>query len=283
MRAVLITGASSGIGLATAEYLAQKGFQVFGTTRSLEKRITIVQSTQQQYGDRLQWVEMDVTKDVSVERAVREVLAKAGSIDSLVCNAGIGLYGSIEETPMDKVFYQFDTNVFGYLRTLKAVLPGMRERRSGRIVLISSMAGILAIPYQVHYSATKYSIEALTEGLRQELRSFNIKISAVRPGDIATEFNDATLFTLPENSPYAKWSDPCWKTIVKNMAEAPKPILVARVIYRILQKKNPKAFYSAANFLTGLTPILTPWMSSQVKEKVVRMFYGIDSGGAPQK
>lgn len=277
MRTVLITGASSGIGLATAEYLAQKGFQVFGTTRSLEKRAAVVQAAQRHCGDRLHWVEMDVTKDVSVERAVKQVVTKARSIDVLVCNAGIGIYGSIEETPMDKALYQFDTNVFGYLRSLRAVLPGMRERRSGRIVLISSMAGILAIPYQVHYSATKYAVEALTEGLRQELRGFNIKVSAVRPGDIATEFNDATLLTLPENSPYAKWSEPCWKTMDKNMVAAPKPILVAKVIYRILQKKNPKAFYTAADFLTGLTPILTPLMSSQLKEKVVRMFYGINS------
>ncbi|MGD0916389.1 MAG: SDR family oxidoreductase [Thermodesulfobacteriota bacterium] len=277
MHTVLITGASSGIGLATAEYLVQKGFQVFGTTRSLEKRAAAVQAAKQRCGDCLQWVEMDVTKEDSVERAVKQVEAKAGGIDGLVCNAGIGIYGSIEETPIDQVFSQFDTNVFGYLRTLRAVLPGMRERRSGKIVLISSMAGILAIPYQVHYSAAKYAVEAFTEGLRQELRNFNIKVSAVRPGDIATEFNDATLLTMPENSPYTKWSKPCWKTIEKNMVAAPKPILVAKLIYRILKKKNPKAFYTAADFLTSLTPILTPFMSSQLKEKVVRMFYGIDS------
>ena len=265
MRTVLITGASSGIGLATAEYLVQKGFQVFGTTRSLEKRSAVVRAAQQRFGESLQWVEMDVTQEDSVERAVRHVEAKAGNIDVLVCSAGAGIYGSIEETPMEQVFYQFDHNVFGTLRTLRAVLPGMRKRRSGCIVLISSMAGILAIPYQVHYSASKYAVEALTEGLRQELRSFDIRVSAVRPGDIATEFNDVTHLNLSKDSPYARWAQPCWKTIDQNMIAAPKPILVAKVIYRILKKKNPKAYYTAANFLTSLTPLLTPWMSSRLK------------------
>jgi short-subunit dehydrogenase len=276
MATVFLTGASSGIGLATAEYLAEKGYQVFGTTRSLEKRTALINAMKAKHGGRLEFVAMDVTQDASVKKAVEAVLAKAGTIDVLISNAGLGVYGSIEEMPMDLTIRQFNTNVFGALRVIQAVLPGMRAKRSGRIVILSSIAGILAIPYQAHYSASKYALEAFTEGLRQELRGFGIKVAAVRPGDILTNFNEETAKAMPDNSPYKKWSLPCWNIIDKNMQKAPKPVLVAKVIHRILNTRNPKAHYTAADFVTGLTPILTPFMSSKLKEKVVRLFYEVD-------
>jgi len=276
MANVLVTGASSGIGLATAQYLAGKGYQVFGTTRSLEKRTALVADVKAQYGDRLKFIAMDVTQDASVKKAVDAVLAQAGTIDILVNNAGFGVYGSIEDMPMDLAVKQFDTNVFGALRVIKAVLPSMRERRAGQIVILSSIGGVVAIPYQSHYSASKYALEAFTEGLRQEVRGFGIKVSAVRPGDIRTQFNDETTRCQPECSPYNKWSLPCWKTIDVNMQKAPQPVLVAKVIHRILKTRHPKTYYTAADFFTGLTPVLTPFMSSKLKEKVIRLFYGVD-------
>jgi len=276
METVLVTGASSGIGLATAQLLADKGYRVFGTARSLEKRKELIDGLKAKYGERLQWVALDTTSAASVKKCVETVVAQAGTIDVLVCNAGMGVYGSLEEMPMGAAIKQFDINVFGYLRMLKAVVPAMRERRRGRIVLTSSIAGVVAIPYQVHYSATKYAIEALTEGLRQELRGFGIRVSAVRPGDILTDFNDVTHKFMPEGSPYAKWSKPCWDVIDKNMKIAPQPTLVAKKIYKILQTANPKAYYTAADFFTGLTPVLTPFMPSKLKEKVIRIFYGVD-------
>lgn len=276
METVLITGASSGIGLATAKLLAEKGYRVFGTTRSLEKRRELLAVLKAQYGDRLQWVAMDATSETSVNQAVKSVLDQAGAIDVLVCNAGMGVYGSVEEMPMEAAIKQFDLNVFGYLRTLRAVVPGMRQRRQGRIVLTSSIAGVVAIPYQVHYSASKYAIEALTEGLRQELRGFGIKVSAVRPGDILTDFNDVTQKNLPADSPYLKWSQPCWDVIDKNMKAAPQPSLVAKKVYKILRTANPKTYYTAADFFTGLTPVCIPFFSSKLKEKVIRLFYGVD-------
>jgi len=276
MASVLITGASSGIGLATAKYLAGKGYRVFGTTRSLEKRAALISGIKAEFEDRIQFVEMDVTQEASVRKCIGTVLDEVDSIDNLICNAGFGIYGSVEEMPMELVFKQFDTNVFGYLRTIQAVLPSMRARRSGRIILVSSIAGIVAIPYQVHYSAGKYAIEAFTEGLRQELRGFGIKVAAVRPGDIKTDFNDVTLKNIPPDSPYRKWSQAGWNVIDKNLRNAPPPVLVAKKIYHVLKTRNPKTFYTAADFFTGLTPLLTPFMSSGLKEKVIRLFYGVD-------
>lgn len=275
MKIALVTGASSGIGLATARYLAEKGYQVFGTTRSLSKRADVVAEAAKTFGGRLKFLEMDTTQSVSVKKGVEDVIKQAGGLDVLVCNAGYGVYGSIEEMPMEMAQKQFETNVFGYLRVLQAVLPYFRSKKSGRIVLVSSIAGVVAIPFQAHYSATKYAIEALTEGLRQELAGTGVSVAAVRPGDIRTDFNEATAKHMPPNSPYIKRSQKCWETIEKNMKAAPQPILVARKIYGILQKKNPKTFTTAADFVTGMTPVLIRLMSSKVKEAVIRMFYGV--------
>ena len=235
----------------------------------------MIADMKRKHGERLQWVEMDVTQDASVQKAVKDVLAKAGTIDALICNAGMGVFGSIEEMPMNLAIQQFETNVFGYLRTLKAVLPVMREKKAGKIVLTGSLAGIMAIPFQAHYSATKYAIEAFTEGLRQEMRPFGIQVAAVRPGDINTDFNNQTLIQIPENSPYAKWSKKCWETIDKNLKVAPAPKLVAKTVYKILKKKHPKAYYTASDFLSGLAPKLMPFMPAAMKEGVVRMFYNL--------
>ncbi|MCK5218060.1 SDR family oxidoreductase [bacterium] len=276
MEKVLITGASSGIGWAIAQFLADKGYQVYGTTRSLSKRAGLIAQAQAKYGERLQFLEMDVTNEKSVKEGVDSIIRRFGGLDILICNAGTGIYGSIEEMPMEMVIQQFDTNVYGYLRVLKAVIPHMRQQRSGRIIMISSMAGITAIPYQTHYSAGKYAIEAFTEGLRQELRGFGIKVAAVRPGDIRTNFNEVTLKHIPEDSPYKKWSEKCWEIIDKNIRVAPQPVLVAKVVHRVLKKRCPKTYYSAADFLAMLLPILLPFMSSGIKEKVIRLFYGVD-------
>jgi short-subunit dehydrogenase len=275
-KTVLLTGASAGIGLATAKYLAEKDYQVFGTCRSIANRQTVVDETKATFGDQLQFIEMDVTKEESVNSAVAEVIQKAGQIDALVCNAGSGVYGTVEEMPMDQAYSQFETNYFGYLRMLKAVIPGMRERKNGHIVLLSSLGGVVCIPFQSHYSASKYAVEGLTQGLRQELYGSGVKVAAVRPGDIQTEFNDSTAMNIPENSPYKKRCEACWNVIDKNMKIAPKPILVAKKIHKVLKTKNPKAYYTAADFVSGLLPVLLPLMSSKLKEKILRIFYGID-------
>lgn len=273
---VLITGASSGIGLATAELMATHGYSVFGTTRSLERNRTLVSDLNLKHSGRLQFIEMDVTQSDSVRQGVDEVMKQTGRIDVLICNAGIGIFGSIEETPLETVHELFEINYFGYLRTIQAVLPFMRESQKGRIVLVGSIAGRVAIPFQSHYSSTKYAIEALTEGLRQELHQTKIKVSAIRPGDIQTRFNEVTLKHSHAKPAYSALTDQCWEAIEENMKIAPKPMLVAKTIIRILKKKNQKTFYTAADFFTSFVPFLDCILPSTIKEKLVRVFYHVD-------
>ncbi len=273
---VLITGASSGIGLATAEYLASKGYLVIGTTRSLKENEAKILEHQHKFKGFLRFVEMDVTQEESVNQCIMNVLKETDGIDILICNAGFGIFGSIEETPLESVQKLFDVNYLGYLRTIQAVVPSMREKKAGKILLVSSIAGLVSIPFQTHYSATKYAIEALTEGLCQELRTYGITVSAVRPGDIHTRFNEATLKHIPSNSPYKELCDKSWKTIDKNMQVAPKPILVAKIISRIIRKRRANTYYTAADFFTSLVPLLNRLFSSKMKEKLMRIYYGID-------
>ena len=203
---VLITGGSSGIGWATAELLAQKGYRVFATTRSLVKRREVVEEAARKYAGQVSFVEMDSTSGESVESCVAEVIRRCTRIDNLVCNAGIVIIGSIEETPLSLVHAQLEVNLLGYIRTVQAVLPHMRRQGSGRIVLVSSLAGILSIPYMSHYSMSKHAVEALAEGLRQEVRRFGIAVSSLKPGDIRTAIHRDSLRHLPAHSPYGRWS-----------------------------------------------------------------------------
>ncbi len=216
---VLITGASSGIGATIALMLAKKGYNVWGTTRNISK----VQSLPEELQENINFLQMDVTDDESVKYGVEEFFKQAGEIDILINNAGYGVYGSAEEFPVKDAKRIFETNYFGALRVIQSVLPFMRKQRDGLIINITSLAGVFVIPFQIHYSASKFALEALTEGLRQELRPFGIRVAAIQPGDIKTNFNDVTEFGETNNSPYEKWSEACWKVIDVNMQKAPGP------------------------------------------------------------
>lgn len=266
---VLITGASSGIGAATAALLAGNGYRVWGTTRNLSKLPADADKA-------VRFVEMDVNDDDSVRRAVAQVLEEAGQIDVLVSNAGYGIYGSIEDVPIEMAKAQFETNVFGTLRVIQAVVPGMRERREGTIILMSSLAGKLVIPFQTHYSASKYAIEAFTEGLRQELRPFGVKVACIEPGDIKTNFNDATVFPDNSGSVYKRWTDSSWHTIDINMQKAPPPSVIAHTVLAVLRRRRPGTRYPAGDFLSTKFPFLVRFMPDPVRELLIRVFYSVN-------
>ena len=171
-RVILVTGVSSGIGRATAERFAQQGCVVFGTVRNVQKAQAI---------PGVDLIEMDVRDETSVQRAIQSVVAKAKRIDVLVNNAGGTMLGSVEETSVVEAQALFDTNVFGALRTSQAVLPHMREQRSGRIINVSSVLGFLPAPYMGLYSASKHAIEGLSETLDHEVRNFGVRVVLVEP------------------------------------------------------------------------------------------------------
>jgi NAD(P)-dependent dehydrogenase (short-subunit alcohol dehydrogenase family) len=271
-RRVLITGASSGIGAAVALFLADRGYKVWGTTRNLSK----VASFPEELQKKVTFLAMDVTDRDSVHRGVEEFLRQAGGIDILINNAGYGVFGPIEEFPVERVEALFGVNYFGVLRVLQEVIPVMREQGSGLIINITSLAGTFVIPFQVHYSATKYALEALTEGLRQELRPFGIKVTAVAPGDIKTRFNDVTDWEMKEDSPYRQWAERCWRTIEENMEKAPAPRVIAEKIARLAEKKNPGPSYPAGDFLSVQLPLVNRFVPRRLREKLTRCFYRLD-------
>src|SRR3979490_1437192 len=196
----LITGTSSGIGLATAVSLARRGHQVIAAMRNLQGATELqkIISTEQLP---ITVADLDVNDDTSVKRSIGSALAENGRIDVFRSTAGLGVGGSGGELPLDVFREVMETNYFGPLRCIKAVLPSMRERRHGCIVNVTSISARLALPPQAASAASKWALEALSEGLAQEMRAFNVRVAIVEPGVIATPiFGKAR--PLPTDSPY---------------------------------------------------------------------------------
>ncbi len=231
---VLVTGASSGIGAATAARLAGRGFQVFGTSRSPERQSL----------PGVRFVALDARDQESVAKAVALVLASVPRLDALVCNAGIGIFGSVEEVPIEAVRDLFETNFFGTLRVLRAALPHLREARRGRIVIVGSLAGRAPIPFQAHYSASKGALDALALALHNELSATGVRVSLVEPGDIRTEFNERTEWGEPARSVYGARLQRAEQVIRESLPRAPGPEIVARSIERALTSRRPRVRYT---------------------------------------
>jgi NAD(P)-dependent dehydrogenase (short-subunit alcohol dehydrogenase family) len=173
----LVTGSSSGIGRACCDRLAAGGRRVYGASR---KAVDAVPWT---------YVAMDVTDDASVERAVEEVMRREGRIDALVHCSGVSLAGSFEDTTVEEAKRQFDTNFFGAVRVMRAVLPIMRQQRAGKILVIGSIGGLIGLPYIGYYSASKFALDGLVEAMRMEVRPFGIEATVVHPGDFNTQIS----------------------------------------------------------------------------------------------
>lgn len=183
MQTILITGASRGIGLATARLLQRQGHKVIGTCRNpVQAGITDIEL-----------VALDVTQPASVEAAWQQIQQKSNVVDVLINNAGYDLYGAAEEVSFDECYDQLDTNFLGTVRMTLAVLPQMREHRRGKIINISSIGGLLALPYNSAYAASKYALEGYSESLRYEMLPFGVYVSLVEPGAVQTGTLDSSL------------------------------------------------------------------------------------------
>jgi NAD(P)-dependent dehydrogenase (short-subunit alcohol dehydrogenase family) len=239
MPVALITGASTGIGLATALHFGRHGHDVWAGVRN-PSAATELRNAIETERLPLQLVTLDVDDAGSVQRGVAEVQGQAGRIDVLVNNAGIGGGGPIEDVPVDWVKTLFETNYLGVVRVTQAVLPGMRERRSGAIVNISSVAGRLAIAGHGHYSAVKHALEALSEALAQEVQRFGIRVAIVEPGVVITPiFSKAQRFADPA-SPYFDHVRRLLLLYQKQMPHAAQPGDAARVIYEAATSPEPR-------------------------------------------
>lgn len=271
-RPVLITGCSTGIGRATAERLADEGYNVHATARRPE-------SIEDLAGRGMKTHAVDVTDEASMEAAVAEV-EKDGPIGALVNNAGYSQSGAIESIPMSSVRRQFETNVFGLIRMCQLVLPGMRGAGSGRIVNMSSMGGKLVFPGGGIYHATKHSVEALSDALRFEVREFGVHVVIIEPGLIVTDFGETaagSLADVEEHGPYAGFNAEVAR-VTANAYTGPMarfgagPDAVAKRISKALSASRPNTRYKvtpSAKLMMGMRRL----MSDRMWDRMVRSQY----------
>lgn len=262
---ILVTGATSGLGKACAERLAARGFRVYGTGRK--------PSAVEAGGVSL--LAMDVTDDASVTGAVGEILAREGRIDGVVCNAGFGIAGSVEETPLSEAKSQFEVNFFGTLRTIQAVLPALRAAGGGCVLVVGSMAGLAGVPYQSLYSAAKFALEGLVEALRMETRAFGIRCAVVEPGDHRTGFTDARRKSAPPGSPYAAAMERSLGVMEKEERNGADPGGMARLVEKLLRKKRLRVRYMVGPAFQKLAMVLKRLLPSRAYEWIMSRYYRV--------
>jgi NAD(P)-dependent dehydrogenase (short-subunit alcohol dehydrogenase family) len=231
---VLVTGVSSGIGRATAQLLAQSGYRVYGTVRKIVPEAEM---------PGVALLALDLRNEASAEAAVQSLLEKEGRVDALVNNAGMAVTGSIEETTIEQASDLFDTNVLGLVRVTKAVLPAMRAQRSGRIVNIGSIVGIIPAPFMGLYCASKHAVEGYSESLDHEIRSFGIRVSVIEPGFTRTRLATNALTANSRIADYREIHDRVERAFNEQFNKGVEPIEVARVVLAALRAGNPRHRY----------------------------------------
>ena len=263
-KVVLITGGSSGIGKSLGEYLQNKGFKVYGTSRNPEN-----------YPEsKFPIVALDVTKQATISTCLTEVLKHESQIDIVVNNAGAGITGPIEEIPDEEIKRNFETNLFGPINVIKAVLPIMRKQNSGLIINITSIAGYMGLPYRGIYSASKGALELITEAFRMEIKGFNIQMTNVAPGDFATNIA-AGRYHAPilEHSPYKEPYGNTLKMMDAHVDEGSDPQQMAEAIFKIIHTKNPKSHYKVGAFMQKFSIVLKRILPDTVYEKILMNHY----------
>jgi NAD(P)-dependent dehydrogenase (short-subunit alcohol dehydrogenase family) len=246
-KVVVVTGSSSGIGLESALLLARNGYITYATMRSPEKDTSIKTAVQRE-GLPIRVVQLDVTDDNSVKNAVDHMISEAGRIDLLVNNAGYGLVGALEDLSMEEIKSQYETNLFGLISVTQAVLPTMRKQRSGRIINISSGAGIFGYPGGSAYVSTKFAVEGLSESIAYELEPFGIKVILIEPGFIRTNFGNAMIMAKKAQdsaSPYSELMQKMMASTTELAKNASDAGLVANIVLDAASNPSPHLRYLA--------------------------------------
>ncbi len=261
---VLITGGSSGIGKAIGEFLHNKGFIVYGTSRNPEKVV----------GSVFPLIALDVRDVASVRAAVDDLLSKTGRLDVVINNAGVGITGPLEEIPGIEIRNNFETNLFGPIEVMKSVLPQMRKQGSGLIINVTSIAGYMGLPYRGVYSASKGALELITESLSMEVKPFGIRITNVAPGDFATNIASGRFHApLVKGSPYHNSYKNTLKMMDEHIDLGSDPVEMAKVIYSIIHTKNPKLHYKVGAFMQKFSIFLKRVLPDKVYEKLLMNHY----------
>lgn len=227
---ILITGGSSGIGAATCDYFARRGWTVFELSRHGQSATNIIH------------IDCDVCDETSVRDAIAQVLTLTDHFDVVISNAGYGISGPIECTPIEQVTHQMDVNFIGAIRFTQAVLPQLRKQQYGRIIYTSSVAATLAVPYQAFYSASKAAINAAALALENELREWNISVSVLMPGDVKTGFTSARKKSTNKQQIYQN-AEKAIAIMEHDEQNGMEPIEMAKLFYHIATCRSPKPQY----------------------------------------
>jgi NAD(P)-dependent dehydrogenase (short-subunit alcohol dehydrogenase family) len=265
-RVVLITGASSGVGQSTARLLSQRNYKVFGTSRNPASAETI---------PAVEMLVLDVRADDSVRACVEAVSGRAGHIDVLINNAGYELAGALEELTAEETRAQFETNFFGVVRMVNAVLPAMRRRKHGHIINVSSLVGMSSIPFLGIYSASKFALEGYTEALRYELKPFNIQVSMTEAGFLKTPMMNHRQIAANRITEYDPWRQRALDAIRADEEKAPGSEVVAETLLEIISSKTPRLRYPIGQQAKSVTR-LRRFLPAGLFEQGVRRTFSLD-------
>lgn len=266
-KVILITGISSGFGKETAGLLSEQGHIVYGTIRrdcEINEKINVVR--------------MDLTDSISIKKAVETVIQKEGRIDVLINNAGMHTGGPIETLPSEYIKLQMDTSFYGLVQLTREVLPYMRKQGGGIIINFSSIGGLMGLPFQAFYSASKFAVEGFSEALRMEVKPFNIKVVVINPGDFHTN-NSANrrhfLSPTKDLDPYNENFENALIQIEKDEAHGWEPVVLARKLVKIVESKKPRQKYIIASFEQKLAVILKYILPDKLFRTILENHYMI--------
>jgi NAD(P)-dependent dehydrogenase (short-subunit alcohol dehydrogenase family) len=266
-KVVFISGISSGFGMATAGLFAKNGYRVYGTIRSGTGTL-----------EGVNYLKMDLTDFDSISSSVKQVLDHEGRIDILINNAGMHTGGPAETMPAEYGRLQIETNLMGLINLTREVLPSMREHRQGTIINISSIGGMMGLPYQAYYSAAKFAIEGFSESLRLEVKGFGINVVLINPGDFCTNNTSARknyLGPANEGDPYNIPFKKALGIIEKNETRGLKPEILARKMLRIAATRNPKNRYIIAPPDQKFSVFLKRVLPGKWFDRIIMAYYGI--------
>jgi NAD(P)-dependent dehydrogenase (short-subunit alcohol dehydrogenase family) len=265
-KVALVTGASSGIGKACAEMLAQRGFVVYGSSRGADFRPAAFRG-----------VQMDVCDDQSVASAFARIVQEAGTIDAVVNNAGCGIAGPVEDTTTAEAWHQMDVNFMGAFRVTRQALPIMRKKRAGVIVNVSSLGGLFGLPFQSFYSASKFAMEGYTESLRHEVNPYGIRVVLIEPGDVKTGFTGSRVVAkgAGDGSAYATAFKKCMAAVEKEEQQGVPPESIASLICKIVEGNAKGPRYTAGAVMQTITSPLKRMLPGGLFESIIGSFYGV--------
>ena len=265
MSRIFITGASSGIGLATAQAFLARGDEVWGTSRKVDSLPE---------HERFHPVQLDLQDVDQVAAVFQQALAEAGQFDVVINNGGSGHFGPAELLSQEEILRQFQVVFFSHVRLMQLALTAMRARGSGRIVNVTSLAALLPVPFMGAYNAAKSAMASFTMSLQIELGESKVRIVDVQPGDIRTHFNDAV--RRDSNAMYQHRVDKTWSAVDKNMKAAPGPELVARAILKVVAQKDPPLQVVVGDlFQAKIAPFIFRFLPQRIRIWGLKMYYGI--------